>query len=184
MLCGKLNVDKILHQLCTFHALKNLSKAVADATKSIKNRGLRYTTDHRTLKNTMKLVFSLDNQEKMEVYLKRLPPDYQKVFSEIINDGRKTLKERARKIFDYKYSSRFVYHSKVMNQIEWIHDHWDNLTHFYEMSEIPKTNNAVEQYYSYTHPDLFKRGFKNSLSLENHLFAFAYYQNDLLSLKT
>lgn len=175
-------IEKILHQLCTFHALKNLSKAISKSVKAIKNRNLGYTTDYTNLKNSMKLVFSLDNKKMKEKYLKRLPDGYQKRFSEIIQNENKSLKEKARTIFEY-FNNR-DYHKHISHQIRWIDKHWDKLTKFYEISEIPKTNNVVEQHFSNTNPELIKKGFKDKDSLENHLLAIASYHNKNLSLKT
>jgi len=178
----KFGVDKILHQLCTFHALKNLSKAISKSVKSINNRNLGYTTDYTDLKNSMKLVFSLDNESMKEKYLKRLPDGHQKRFLEIIQDEHQSLKEKARTIFEY-FRERH-YHKHISHQIDWIDNHWDKLTNFYEVSDIPKTNNVVEQHFSNTNPELVKRGFKDKDSLEKHLQAIAFYHNKNLSLKT
>lgn len=175
-------IDKIVHQLCTFHALKNLSKAISDSVKAIKNRGLGYPTDYSNLKNSMRLVFSLDNENMAEKYIGRLPEGYQKRFSEIIQNDEMSLKQRARTIFDH-FSKR-SYHNHISYQIKWIDKHWDKLTQFYVMEDIPKTNNVVEQHFSNTNPERVKRGFKEANSLENHLQAIAYYHNKNLSLKT
>jgi len=175
---------KILHQLCTFHALKNFSKAIQDAIKDIKKRKLEYTTDYKNLKNTIKLTFNLDNKEAIKKYLKRLPEGHQKAFLKIINDKDITRKEKARNIFDYIYRWLPSYHPSISNQILWIHNHWDNLTHFYENSLIPKTNNNIEQHFANTNSRIVKRTFKTPSGLENYLFAMAAYKNKGLSLKT
>ena len=175
---------KILHQLCTFHALKNFSKAIQDAIKDIKKRKLEYTTDYKNLKNTIKLTFNLDNKEAIKKYLKRLPEGPQKAFLKIINDKDITRKEKARNIFDYIYRWLPSYHPSISNQILWIHNHWDNLTHFYENSLIPKTNNNIEQHFANTNSRIVKRTFKTPSGLENYLFAMAAYKNKGLSLKT
>lgn len=175
-------IKKILHQLCTFHALKNLSKAVSKSIKVIKKRKLGFTTDYSNLKNSMKLVFSLDNEEMKEKYLNRLPGGYQNRFSKIINNENRSLKQKARTIFDH-FSKR-DYHKYISQQIKWIDKHWDKLTNFYEVANVPKTNNVVEQHFSYTNPELVKKGFKNKDCLENHLLAIAFYHNRSLSLKT
>jgi len=175
-------IDNIMHQLCTFHALKNLSKAISKSVKSINNRNLGHTTDYTDLKNSMKLVFSLDKESMKEKYLKRLPDGHQKRFLEIIQDKNQSLKEKARTIFDH-FSER-DYHKYISHQINWIDNHWDKLTNFYEVSDIPKTNNVVEQHFSNTNPELVKRGFKDEDSLEKHLQAIAFYHNKNLSLKT
>lgn len=177
-------IDKIIHQLCVFHALKNLSKATRKARKSTENRDLGYPTDHSNLKNTIKLVFSLDNEKKKKEYLKRLPEKHQEKYLDIIGDKRKTLKEKAREIFDLQSLTRSTYHPKVVKKIEWIDEHWDDLTHFYENEDIPKTNNAVEQHFSSRHPNLVKSEFKDKESLENHLFAVASFKNENLSSTT
>jgi len=177
-------IDKIIHQLCVFHALKNLSKATRKARKNTKNRDQGYPTDHSKLKDTIKLVFNLDDEEKKSKYLERLPEDHKTNFQDIIDDERKTLKEKAREIFEFKYVTRSTYHPKVVKKIEWIDEHWDDLTHFYENEDIPKTNNAVEQHFSSRHPNLVKRGFKDKESLENHLFAMASFKNENLSSNT
>ena len=175
-------IDKILHQLCTFHALKNLSKSVSKSVKSIKNRDLNYTTDYTDLKNSMKLIFNLDDEKMKEKYLNRLSKGHQERFLEIIQNEKISLKEKARKIFEY-FNKR-DYHKHISNQIDWIDRNWDKLTNFYQSSDIPKTNNAVEQHFSNTNPELVKRGFKNKDSLENYLFAIASYHNKKLSLKS
>jgi len=178
----KFGIDKILHQLCTFHVLKNLSKAISKSVKTIKNRDLGLTTDYTDLKNSMKLVFNLDNEKMKEKYLNRLPDGHQKRFSEIIQNENKSLKQKARMIFEY-FSDRH-YHKHISHQIDWIDRNWDKLTNFYEVSDIPKTNNAVEQHFSNTNPELVKRSFKNKDSLENHLLAIASHHNKNLSLKS
>ena len=175
---------KILHQLCTFHALKNFSKAIRDAIRDIEKRKLGYTTDYKNLKDTIKLTFNLDNKKAIKKYLKRLPEGHRKGFLEIINDKHRTRKEKARRIFDYIYRWHSSYHPYISNQILWIHNHWDHLTHFYENSLIPKTNNIIEQHFANTNPKVVKRTFKNPSSLENYLFAIAAYKNKDLSLIT
>ncbi len=175
---------KILHQLCTFHALKNFSKAIHDAVKDIEKRKLGYPTDYNNLKNTIKLTFSLDNKKTIKKYLKRLPKGHRKAFLKIINDKHTTRKEKARTIFDYIYRWHPSYHPYISNQVLWIHDHWDNLTHFYQNSLIPKTNNNIEQHFANTNPRIVKRTFKTPSGLEKYLFAMAAYKNKDLSLKT
>ncbi|MFP4001231.1 MAG: transposase [Thermoplasmata archaeon] len=175
-------IDKILHQLCTFHALKNLSKAISKSVKSIKNRNLGYTTNYNDLKNSMKLIFNLDDEKMIEKYLNRLSKGHQKRFSEIIQNENESMKEKARTIFEY-FNGR-DYHKHISNQIDWMDKNWNKLTNFYQSKDIPKTNNAVEQHFSNTNPELVKRGFKNKDSLENHLFAIASYHNKKLSLKS
>ena len=175
---------KILHQLCTFHALKNFSSAVHDAIRDIKRRKLRYTTNYKNLKNTIKLVFNLDNKKAMKKYMARLPENYQKAFLKVIHEEGKTLKEKARKLFDQIYHWHSNYHPYISKQILWIHNHWDNLTHFYEHKQIPKTNNAIEQYFARTNPKIVKHKFKNPRSLESYLFAMAAHNNRSLSLIT
>ena len=175
---------KILHQLCTFHALKNFSKAINDAIRDIKKRKLGYTTDYKNLKNIIKLTFNLNNKKAVEKYLKRLPEGHRKAFLKIINDKHITRKEKARTIFDYIYRWLPSYHPYISNQIIWIHTHWDKLTHFYNNSLIPKTNNNIEQHFANTNPKIVKRTFKTLSSLENYLFAIAAYKNKGLSLKT
>ena len=175
---------KILHQLCAFHALKNFSKAVRDAIKDIEKRKLGYTTDYKNLKNIIKLTFNLDNKKAIQKYLKRLPGGHRKAFLKIIKDKELTLKEKARTIFDYIYRWHPSYHPYISNQILWIHNHWDNLTHFYNNSRIPKTNNNIEQHFANTNPRMVKRTFKTPSSLKNYLFAIAAYKNKDLSLIT
>jgi len=170
--------DGIIPQLCIFHALKGLSKAAAKARKATKNRGLGYPTDHSNLKDTIKLVFNLDDEKKRNKYLERLPEDHKTNFQEIINDERKTLKQEAREIFDFKYVTRTTYHTDVVEKIEWIDEHWDQLTRFYEYEDIPKTNNTVEHHFSSRNPRLIKKAFKTKQSLENHLCATTYFQNE------
>jgi len=155
----KFGIDKILHQLCTFHALKNLSKAISKSIKSIKNRNLGYTTDYTDLKNSMKLVFSLDNESMKEKYLKRLPDRHQKRFLEIIQDEHQSLKEKARTIFDH-FSER-DYHKYISYQIDCIDRNWDKFTNFYEVSDIPKTNNVQDYILS---SSLLLRMLLNSIS--------------------
>ncbi len=58
------------------------------------------------------------------------------------------------------------------------------LTHFYKNSQIPKTNNIIEQHFANTNPKVVKCTFKPPSSLENYLFAIAAYKNKDLSLKT
>lgn len=174
----ELQIDEIIHQLCVFHALKGLSEAAGKARKKTKNRDQGYPTDHSKIKNTVKLAFNLDNEDKRKEYFERLPEDHQNNFLEIINDERKSLKEKAREIFDFKYISRTIYHPDVVKKIEWIDEHWDKLTHFYEHEDIPKTNNVVEHHFSSRDPKLIKKGFKTKQSLENHLLAKAYFQNE------
>lgn len=176
--------EEILHQLCIFHALKSFSRAIHKAIKDIKRRKLGYTTDYKNLKNTIKLTFSLDNRKTMKKYLKRLPENHRKTFLKVIHDKEKTLKEKARRIFDYVYRWHLNYHTYISLQILWIHTHWDNLTHFYEHTQIPKTNNVIEQHFSKTNPKTVKHTFKNPKSLENYLFAIAAYHNKKLSLIT
>lgn len=176
--------EKILHQLCTFHALKNFSKAIRNAVKDIEKRKLEYTTDYKNLKNTIKLAFSMGNKKAIQKYLKRLPEDHWKAFLNIINDNDFTLKEKARTIFDHIYRWHASYHKYISNQILWIHNHWGNLTHFYENSHIPKTNNNIEQHFANTNPRIVKHTFKNPTSLENYLSAIAAFKNKEISLKT
>ena len=102
----------------------------------------------------------------------------------VIHDREKTLKEKARRIFDYIYRWYLNYHPYISQQILWIHTHWDNLTHFYEHYQIPKTNNMIEQHFSKTNPGVVKHSFKNPNNLENYLFAIAAYHNKELSLIT
>lgn len=176
--------EKILHQLCTFHALKNSSSAIHDAIRDIKRRKLGYTTDYRNLKNTIKLVFNLDNKKAMKKYMARLPENHQKAFLKVIHEEGKTLKEKARRIFDYVYRWHPNYHPYISKQILWMHNHWDNLTHFYEHKQIPKTNNTIEHYFASTNPKIVKHKFKNPNSLESYLFAMAAHNNKSLSLIT
>lgn len=176
--------EKILHQLCTFHALKNFSSAVHDAIKDIKRRKLAYTTDYKNLKNTIKLVFNLDNKKAMRKYMARLPENHQKAFLKVIHNDENTQKEKARRIFDYIYRWHPNYHPYISTQILWIHNHWDNLTHFYEHQQIPKTNNTIEHYFASTNPKIVKRKFKNPQSLESYLFTIAAHNNRSLSLIT
>ncbi len=170
--------DGIIHQLCVFHALKGLSKAATKARKAVKNRDLGYPTDHSKLKDTIKLVFNLDDEKKKSKYLERLPEDHKTNFQEIMDDERKTLKQKAREIFDFKYVTRSTYHTDVVEKIEWIDKHWDQLTRFYEHEDIPKTNNTVEHHFSSRDPKLIKKRFKTKQSLENHLSASAYFQKE------
>lgn len=176
--------EEILHQLCVFHALKNFSKAIHNAIRDIKKRKLGHTTNYKNMKNTMKLVFNLDNKKAVEKYLERLPENHQKAFLRVINDDEKTLKEKARRLFDYIYRWHLNYHPYISNEVQWIHKHWDNLTLFYEHPQIPKTNNAVEHHFANTNPKLVKRTFKSPQSLESYLFVIAAHNNERLSLKT
>lgn len=176
--------EEILHQLCIFHALKNFSHAIHKAIKDIKRRKLGYTTDYKNLKNTIKLTFSLDNDKVTKKYLKRLPENHRKIFLKVIHDKGKSLREKARRIFDYIYRWYLNYHPYISQYILWIHTHWDNLTHFYEHRQIPKTNNIIEQHFSKTNPEIVKHTFKNPNGLENYLFAIAAYHNKELSLIT
>jgi len=174
----------IIHQLCTFHALKNLSRGIHEATRDINKRKLDYPTDYKNLKNTMKLVFNLDDKEAIEKYMDRLPEGHNNAFQKVIDNQNTTLKEKARRIFDYIYIWHLNYHPEISKQILWIHNHWNNLTHFYQHPEIPKTNNPVEQHYSNTNPHIVKRKFKNPKCLENYLFTMAAHRNQHLSLRT
>ena len=175
--------EKVLHQLCTFHALKNFSSAIHEAIRDIKKRKLGYTTNYNNMKNTMKLVFSLDNKKATEKYLGRLPEGHRKAFRRIINTKHLSSKEKARKIFDHIYRWHPNNHTYISKQILWIHNHWDNLTHFYENPQIPKTNNNIEQHFA-TNSKIVKRKFKKPSSLENYLFAIAAYKNKVPSLIT
>jgi len=83
-----------------------------------------------------------------EKYLNRLPDRHQKRFSEIIQNENKPLKQKARTIFEYFLERH--YHKHISHQINRIYRNWDKLTSFYRASDIPKTNNAVEQHFSNT----------------------------------
>ncbi|MFW6375959.1 MAG: hypothetical protein ACOCZJ_02235, partial [Thermoplasmatota archaeon] len=109
-------IDNILHQLCSFHALKNLSKAVSKSVKTIKNRNLGLTTDYTDLKNSMKLIFNLDNEKIRKKYLNRLPNEHQKKFSEIIHQKNSSLKKKARTIFEYFHKRN--YHKYISHQLD------------------------------------------------------------------
>jgi len=61
------------------------------------------------------------------------------------------------------------YAQRVVNVLKSFTEKWEDLTHFYDHPEIPRTSNDVERLFSRTNPERVKRRFRTRAGIMSHL---------------
>ena len=164
---GEMIGKPIKHQRCTFHKQKELTKI----TKSFKE-------NYDKLKFQIRSIFSLDNSKTLEECFGYLGKDFESMVTRLM-EKEENKEVVARKIFNCIYKLKNNYPSPIRKYIESIDSIWENLTYFYSDSNISKTTNPNESYYSYSSGT--KRRFKTKKGLEKHLICRAFFKNNFKS---
>lgn len=165
------------HQLCIFHAEKNLSKACRKAEAST-GKDDPYPKDYKRPLRTIYTVFQLDNPVALEEHLVCLPRSYRERILQLREEGlsRGDLSWAARKIFDMVYDQRMAFHPRVRQKLEYMDRNWERLILFYRKNN-PKTNNALESNYHATLFKTDKRKFRTMKGLEDYVRVQAWFRN-------
>ncbi len=178
--------EAVIHQLCVFHALKNFSQAAFEVAKLEKKAGekWKFKKDRKTLRNLLNLVFSVDDPQKAMKYVNRFSGNLKLKCESILLCKEISAFEKATELFRWVKWFVVGHHKVIEDQIKWISDNWRNLTHFLRNTNIPKTNNAAEHYFSKTLPKQHKKKYRNAEAFQGHLWCVQAHHNNALSLKT
>ena len=168
--------NKIIHQLCTFHAQKNFSKAIWETKKLMKIAGEKweYKKNFAILSNLLNLTFAVDNPEKASKFANQLEGNLKDKCLSILYDTSLSDHQKAESIFYWFLWSARGHHKIIEKQVWWLKKNWINLTHYLRIKGIPKTNNVAEQYFSRTLQKDKKKRFRSVQSLQGYLWAMDY----------
>jgi transposase-like protein len=163
----------VLHQLCTLHAQRWFSRECHEAEKSARKReGVKKSYDTERL--LLRLCFCLDRPDQVRKVLEELPDSHRpwvEKLMERIEAGEVTARHASRQAFDMIWRWRSPYAARVVNVLKSLGEKWDDLTHFYDHPDIPRTSNEAERLFSRTNPERVKRRFRTEAGIMSHLSA-------------
>jgi hypothetical protein len=163
----------VMHQLCTLHAQRWFSRECYEAERSArKKEGVKKSYD--TERSLLRLCFCLDRPEQVNKVVKQLPGDYRpwvERLMERIVAGEVTARQASRLVFDMIWRWRSPYAARVVSVLKSFTEKWEDLTHFYDHPDIPRTSNEVERLFSRTNPERVKRRFRTEAGIMSHLSA-------------
>ena len=168
-----LGARPVLHQYCTLHAQRWFSRECREAERSAKKQeGRKRSYDvERAL---LRLAFSLDRPDSVAAIREKLPADYGPWVDRLLEKiaaGQVTPRQASREVFEFLWRGRSPFAHRVVKVLESYRRKWEDLTHFYDHPEIPRTSNAAEGLFSRTNPERVKRRFRTAAGVTAHLSA-------------
>jgi len=163
----------VIHQQCTFHAQKWFSRECHEAEVSARRKGGRKASYDRE-RLLLRLCFCLDRPEQIELIMEQLPEDHRPwlhKLTERIVAGEVTARQASREVFNLLWRWQSQYAQRVVNVLKSYMEKWEDLIHFYDHPEIPRTSNEVERLFSRTNPERVKRRFRTKAGITSHLSA-------------
>lgn len=161
----------VLHQLCTLHAQRWFSRECYEAERSARKKdGAKKSYDAE--RSLLRLCFCLDRPEDVDKVVKQLPDDYRpwvERLMERVMAGEATARQASRQILEMMWRSPYA--ARVISVLRSFIKRWEDLTHFYDHPEIPRTSNEVERLFSKTNPERVKRRFRTEAGIMSHLSA-------------
>ena len=163
----------VLHQYCTFHAYRYFSRECREAERTAKRQDGRKRS-YDVERALLRLCFCLDRPEAVAAVRERLPADHGPWVDRLlarIAAHEITPRQASRDVFAFLWRGRWAFARRVVKVLESYRAKWEDLTHFYDHPEIPRTSNAAEGLFSRTNPERVKRRFRSAAGITAHLSA-------------
>jgi hypothetical protein len=164
----------VLHQFCTFHAQRWFAHECREAEASARRKEGGRKTSYDVERSLLRLAFCLDRPKQVAVVRSSLPADHGPWVDRLlarIAAHEITPREASRDVLAFLWRGRWAFARRVVKVLESYRAKWDDLTHFYDHPEIPRTSNAAEGLFSRTNPERVKRRFRTAAGITAHLSA-------------
>jgi len=122
----------------------------------------------------VRLAFCLDRPGAVAAVRGKLPADHGPWLDRLrerIASRKLTARQASREVFEFLWRGRWAFARRVVKVLESYRRKWEDLTHFYDHPEIPRTSNAAEGLFSRTNPERVKRRFRTAAGITAHLSA-------------
>jgi len=163
----------VLHQYCTVHAQRYFSRECREAERAARKQEGR-KSNYDVERALLRLAFALDRPKSVAAVREKLPPDHGPWVDRLlarIAANEMTPRQASREVFGFLWRGRWAFARRVVKVLESYRAKWEDLTHFYDHPEIPRTSNAAEGLFSRTNPERVKRRFRTAAGVTAHLSA-------------